>query len=46
VEFQRKTKTMPALKTKINNIVRKMTLEEKIEMLHGNALFSSAACRV
>jgi beta-glucosidase len=30
-----------SLKTKINNIVRKMTLEEKIEMLHGNALFSS-----
>ncbi|WP_373615335.1 glycoside hydrolase family 3 C-terminal domain-containing protein [Mucilaginibacter sp. OAE612] len=27
---------------KINSIVSKMTLEEKIEMLHGNALFSSA----
>jgi len=30
-----------ALKTKINNILSKMTLKEKIEMLHGNALFSS-----
>ncbi|MBB6109231.1 glycoside hydrolase family 3 C-terminal domain-containing protein [Mucilaginibacter lappiensis] len=31
-----------ALKTKINSIIKKMTLEEKIGMLHGNALFSSA----
>ncbi len=31
-----------ALKLKINSIIKKMTLEEKIEMLHGNALFSSA----
>jgi len=31
-----------ALQTKITNIIRKMTLEEKVEMLHGNALFSSA----
>lgn len=31
-----------AIKTKIANIIKKMTLEEKIAMLHGNALFSSA----
>lgn len=31
-----------ALKAKINSIIKKMTLEEKIGMLHGNALFSSA----
>lgn len=31
-----------AIKVKINGIVSKMTLEEKIAMLHGNALFSSA----
>jgi len=30
------------LDLKINAIVKKMTLEEKIDMLHGNALFSSA----
>ncbi|SDP54326.1 beta-glucosidase [Mucilaginibacter sp. OK268] len=35
-------KSEVALKAKINGIVSKMTLEEKIEMLHGNALFSSA----
>jgi len=35
------SKKEAALKTKINNILSKMTLEEKIEMLHGNALFSS-----
>jgi beta-glucosidase len=29
------------LQTKINSIIKKMTLEEKIAMLHGNALFSS-----
>jgi beta-glucosidase len=31
-----------ALEIKITNIINKMTLEEKIQMLHGNALFSSA----
>ncbi|MCR8557216.1 glycoside hydrolase family 3 C-terminal domain-containing protein [Mucilaginibacter sp. BJC16-A38] len=31
-----------ALQAKISNIIKKMTLEEKIEMIHGNALFSSA----
>ncbi|WEA00467.1 glycoside hydrolase family 3 C-terminal domain-containing protein [Mucilaginibacter sp. SJ] len=31
-----------AFKLKINSIIKKMTLEEKIQMLHGNALFSSA----
>ncbi|QEC75225.1 glycoside hydrolase family 3 C-terminal domain-containing protein [Mucilaginibacter ginsenosidivorax] len=35
-------KSEVALKAKINSIVGKMTLEEKIDMLHGNALFSSA----
>lgn len=30
-----------ALKVKIDGIIKKMTLEEKIAMLHGNALFSS-----
>ncbi|WP_431198867.1 hypothetical protein ACRQ5D_33160 [Mucilaginibacter sp. P25] len=35
-------KNEAALKLKINRIIKKMTLEEKIAMLHGNALFSSA----
>lgn len=35
-------KNEAALKLKINSIIKKMTLEEKIAMLHGNALFSSA----
>ncbi|OCX54741.1 glycosyl hydrolase [Mucilaginibacter sp. PPCGB 2223] len=39
VEAQNKNET--ALKDKINGIIKKMTLEEKINMLHGNALFSS-----
>jgi beta-glucosidase len=30
---------------KINNIIKKMTLAEKIEMLHGNALFSSSGVK-
>ncbi len=30
------------LEAKIKGIIKKMTLEEKIAMLHGNALFSSA----
>jgi len=34
-------KTDP-LEAKINGIIKQMTLEEKIAMLHGNALFSSA----
>ncbi len=34
-------KNEAALQIKINNIIKKMTLEEKIAMLHGNALFSS-----
>ncbi|MBB6112905.1 beta-glucosidase [Mucilaginibacter lappiensis] len=34
-----------SLNTKINSIIRKMTLEEKIEMLHGNALFSSGGVK-
>jgi len=35
-------KTEAALQVKISGIIKKMTLEEKIAMLHGNALFSSA----
>lgn len=35
-------KNEAALQAKITSILKKMTLEEKIEMLHGNALFSSA----
>jgi beta-glucosidase len=31
-----------SIQHKINYILKRMTLEEKIEMLHGNALFSSA----
>ena len=36
------SKTEAALQLKISGIIKKMTLEEKIAMLHGNALFSSA----
>ncbi|SHM73347.1 glycoside hydrolase family 3 C-terminal domain-containing protein [Mucilaginibacter sp. OK098] len=43
VSAQSKKET--ALKTKINSILSKMTLEEKIEMLHGNALFSSGGVK-
>ena len=35
-------KSEAALQTKINNIVKKMTLDEKIAMLHGSATFYSA----
>ncbi|MCR8558837.1 glycoside hydrolase family 3 C-terminal domain-containing protein [Mucilaginibacter sp. BJC16-A38] len=41
-EVLAQNKSEVALTAKINNILRKMTLEEKIQMLHGNALFSSA----
>jgi beta-glucosidase len=34
-------KNEAALQSKISSIIKKMTLEEKIGMLHGNALFSS-----
>ncbi len=34
-----------ALQNKISSIIKKMTLEEKIAMLHGNALFSSAGLK-
>lgn len=33
------------LKTKIEHVVKQLTLEEKIAMLHGNALFSSAGVK-
>ena len=35
-------KSEVAFNAKINNIVSKMTLKEKIDIHHGNALFSSA----
>lgn len=38
-------KSEVALNAKINRIVSKMTLEEKIDMLHGNALFSSGGVK-
>lgn len=37
--------TTESLDQKIETLVKKMTLEEKIEMLHGNALFSSAGIK-
>jgi len=38
-------KSEVALQNKISSIIKKMTLEEKIAMLHGNALFSSAGVK-
>ena len=38
-------KTEAALQVKISRIIKKMTLEEKIAMLHGNALFSSGGVK-
>ena len=38
-------KNEAALQVIISNIIKKMTLEEKIAMLHGNALFSSAGVK-
>lgn len=38
-------KSEVVLNAKINSIVSKMTLDEKIEMLHGNALFSSGGVK-
>jgi beta-glucosidase len=38
-------KSEAALQSKISGIIKKMTLEEKIEMLHGNALFSSGGVK-
>jgi beta-glucosidase len=38
-------KTGAALAVKIDGIIKKMTLEEKIAMLHGNALFSSGGVK-
>jgi beta-glucosidase len=34
-----------AIEAKINSVIKKMTLAEKIEMLHGNALFSSGGVK-
>lgn len=39
------TKADALLNQKINGIIKKMTLPEKIEMLHGNALFSSGGVK-
>jgi beta-glucosidase len=38
-------KNEAVLQVKINKVIKKMTLEEKIAMLHGNALFSSAGVK-
>jgi len=38
-------RTEAALQAKISRIIKKMTLEEKIGMLHGNALFSSGGVK-
>ena len=38
-------KNEAALQAKITSIIKKMTLEEKIGMLHGNALFSSGGVK-
>jgi beta-glucosidase len=38
-------KSEAALQIKINRIIKKMTLQEKIDMLHGNALFSSGGVK-
>jgi len=38
-------KNEAVLQVKISTIIKKMTLEEKIAMLHGNALFSSAGVK-
>lgn len=38
-------KTGEPFDVKIDHIIKKMTLEEKIAMLHGNALFSSAGVK-
>jgi beta-glucosidase len=44
-ESRAQSKAELAIDQKIANVVKKMTLEEKIEMLHGNALFSSAGVK-
>ncbi len=44
-QLKAQTKSDAALTKKINGIVKMMTLEEKIEMLHGNALFSSGGVK-
>jgi len=44
-ESQAQSKAETVINQKIAGIVKKMTLEEKIEMLHGNALFSSGGVK-
>lgn len=39
---QAQTNSTAALNKKIEQLIKKMTLKEKIAMLHGNSLFSSA----
>lgn len=43
VSAQNKNETL--IQLKIDSLIKKMTLEEKIGMLHGNALFSSAGVK-
>src|SRR5476651_1472062 len=38
---QAQTNSTAALNKKIEQLIKKMTLKEKISMLHGNSLFSS-----
>jgi len=42
---QAQSRTELAINRKIAGVIKKMTLEEKIEMLHGNALFSSGGVK-
>lgn len=42
VNVSAQNKTEAALQVKINGIIKKMTLEEKVAMLHGSATFYSA----
>lgn len=42
INAQAQQHTEAGINLKISSLIKKMTLEEKIDMLHGNALFSSA----
>jgi len=44
-ESYAQTKNANAADSKINAIIQKLTLEEKIAMLHANTLFSSAGVK-
>jgi beta-glucosidase len=43
--YSQTTASEAVITQKINQVIKKMTLEEKIDMLHGNALFSSAGVK-